>query len=68
MEFTLKQIAVHNSATSCWTAVNGNVYDLTPWISQHPGGDGAILSMCGLAHSAMGGFSFSLERGNARAS
>ncbi|MBI5230462.1 MAG: cytochrome b5 domain-containing protein [Candidatus Magasanikbacteria bacterium] len=50
--FTLEQIAVHNSATRCWTAVNGNVYDLTQWISQHPGGDTAILSMCGLDSSA----------------
>lgn len=37
----------HNSSTSCWTVVNGSVYDLTKWINNHPGGEGAILSLCG---------------------
>jgi cytochrome b involved in lipid metabolism len=27
--------------------VRSNVYDLTSWIDQHPGGAEAILSMCG---------------------
>jgi cytochrome b involved in lipid metabolism len=45
--YTLAQVAKHNSATSCWTAINGNVYDLTDWISQHPGGESAILTICG---------------------
>jgi cytochrome b involved in lipid metabolism len=27
--------------------VNGWVYDLTSWISQHPGGQKAVLSICG---------------------
>lgn len=45
---TLAQIATHNSRTSCWSAVNGGVYDLTSWIPNHPGGEGAILSLCGI--------------------
>lgn len=48
----MKKIRKHNSATSCWTAINGNVYDLTRWIAQHPGGQGAILSICGKNGSA----------------
>jgi cytochrome b involved in lipid metabolism len=28
--------------------INGNVYDLTAWINSHPGGSGAILSLCGI--------------------
>lgn len=50
--YTLKQIAQHNSAANCWSAVNGGVYDLTSWIKQHPGGSAAILSMCGIDASA----------------
>ncbi len=46
--YTLAQVATHNSAASCWTTINGNVYDLTQWIGQHPGGEGAILSICGI--------------------
>jgi len=46
--YTLAQIATHNNASSCWTAVNGDVYDVTAWINQHPGGAQAILGMCGI--------------------
>jgi cytochrome b involved in lipid metabolism len=45
--YTLTQVSTHASATSCWTAIDGNVYDLTEWIGKHPGGERAILSICG---------------------
>jgi cytochrome b involved in lipid metabolism len=45
--YTLTQIAVHKDASSCWAAINGNVYDLTAWIPPHPGGSDAILGLCG---------------------
>lgn len=45
--YTWAQVATHNSSSSCWTVVNGAVYDLTSWISNHPGGEKAIRSMCG---------------------
>ena len=44
---TMAVVAEHNSATSCWTVIDGNVYDLTGWIPQHPGGERAIISLCG---------------------
>lgn len=45
--FTLSDVENHNSSTNCWTAVYGNVYDVTSFISQHPGGSRAIISLCG---------------------
>ena len=45
--YTLTQVATHNSANSCWSAVNGSVYDLTNWVNAHPGGKAAILMICG---------------------
>lgn len=45
--YTAVQVALHASAADCWTIVNGNVYNLTSWISRHPGGERAILQMCG---------------------
>lgn len=45
--YTLADVAKHNSVQSCWTAVRGSVYDVTSWISRHPGGSEAILSLCG---------------------
>jgi len=50
--YTIAQVASHNSGASCWTAISGNVYDLTAWISQHPGGSQAILSLCGVDGTA----------------
>ena len=45
----LLEVAKHNTATDCWTAINGNVYDITPYIKMgvHPGGD-KILQACGI--------------------
>ncbi len=45
--YTMSDIATHAIASSCWTAVNGSVYDVTSWINKHPGGSRAILGMCG---------------------
>lgn len=45
--FTLDQVATHNTEADCYSAINGNVYNLTAWINKHPGGDRAILSICG---------------------
>lgn len=44
---TMAQVAEHNSRTSCWTTIFGSVYDLTAWIPNHPGGEQAILYLCG---------------------
>lgn len=46
--YTLKQVAVNDNAASCWSAIDGFVYDLTRWISSHPGGAARILSLCGI--------------------
>jgi cytochrome b involved in lipid metabolism len=45
--FTLADVAAHNTQASCYTAIRGNVYDLTDWIRNHPGGPGAIVGICG---------------------
>lgn len=45
---TLEQVAMHNTRESCWSAINGVVYDLTSWIPNHPGGEKRILNLCGI--------------------
>ena len=47
-EYTLDQVATHNSSGDCWTAIQGKVYDLTDWEDQHPGGAARIQSLCGI--------------------
>lgn len=45
--YTMADLKKANSRAKCWSAINGNVYDLTPWISSHPGGAAAITFLCG---------------------
>lgn len=45
--FTMTEVALHADTTSCYSVVNGSVYDLTTWILKHPGGERAIKSICG---------------------
>ncbi len=45
--YKMSDVALHKDSSSCWTTINGDVYDLTTWIAQHPGGEQAILSICG---------------------
>jgi len=45
--YTMTQVRANNTSRSCWAVIDGVVYDLTKWISNHPGGSGAILFLCG---------------------
>jgi uncharacterized membrane protein len=45
--YTLADLKKHATAKSCWSAINGNVYDLTKWINRHPGGASVIKGLCG---------------------
>ena len=45
--FTAAQVAQNSDASSCWASVDGSVYDLTEWISEHPGGSREIEALCG---------------------
>lgn len=45
--YTMAQVKANKSASKCWSVINEKVYDLTAWINAHPGGAGAIISLCG---------------------
>jgi cytochrome b involved in lipid metabolism len=51
--YTMSDVSKHNNQNDCWTTVNGKVYEVTKWISEHPGGAKAIISMCGIDGSAL---------------
>lgn len=44
---TSEQLAQHNSSQSCWVAIRGQVYDVTQYLTSHPGGLAAILRWAG---------------------
>ena len=45
--FTAEDVAVHNTRSSCWVSRNGKVYDVSPFLADHPGGDDLILNYAG---------------------
>lgn len=45
--FSMADVEIHKDESSCWAVVNNKVYDLTSWISKHPGGSEKILDICG---------------------
>ena len=61
--YTMADIQSHNTQENCWSAINGDVYDLTTWVSRHPGGSKAIIKLCG----ADGSSSFERQHGRSSA-
>merc|ERR1711972_553747 len=45
--YTLEEVAKHTSKSDCWVVVNGEVLDVTKFLSEHPGGELAILTFAG---------------------
>ncbi|KAI8843019.1 Oxidoreductase, molybdopterin-binding domain-containing protein [Chytridium lagenaria] len=42
-EFTMEELSKHTTDDDCWIVVNGNVYDCTEFMEDHPGGASSIL-------------------------
>ncbi|KAH8828420.1 hypothetical protein DL96DRAFT_1709707 [Flagelloscypha sp. PMI_526] len=46
-----KEVSTHNTRESCWIIVHGNAYDVTEFLSDHPGGAKIILKVLALTPS-----------------
>ncbi|KAA0166866.1 hypothetical protein FNF31_01241 [Cafeteria roenbergensis] len=46
--FSLEEVAKHSSPDDCWLVAHGIVYDVTEYISRHPGGTKAITRHGGM--------------------
>lgn len=42
-----RELAKHNSAFDCWAAVDGKVYDFSPWTGNHPNAQQSMVKNCG---------------------
>lgn len=51
-QITMNDVIQHADQNSCWVVIDNNVYDVTSYVSQHPGGD-MILSGCGKDATSM---------------
>lgn len=45
--YTSEQVAAHNSTSNCWLIINNNVYDVSSFLGDHPGGASTIIPYCG---------------------
>ncbi|KAK0583304.1 hypothetical protein LWI29_035553 [Acer saccharum] len=39
-----QEVKKHNDRTDCWLIISGKVYDVTPFLEDHPGGDEVMLA------------------------
>lgn len=48
IEYSLEEVAAHNTESDCWQVIDGVVYDFTSYLAseEHPGG-GAMIKDCG---------------------
>ncbi len=46
--FSLDQVSKHNSRSNLWIIIEGNVYDCTRFLDEHPGGEEVILELAGM--------------------
>lgn len=46
-EYTLEDVQAHTSKTSCWIILHNDVYDVTQWLQDHPGGNEILLEAAG---------------------
>ncbi|HMT01155.1 MAG TPA: cytochrome b5-like heme/steroid binding domain-containing protein [Candidatus Absconditabacterales bacterium] len=51
--YSLEIVALHSGSSSCWSVIDGKVYNFTDWVGKHPGGERAILKICGKDGSMM---------------
>lgn len=47
-QYTVEEVARHNKKDDAWLIYNGQVLDITKWISHHPGGEQTIYRFAGM--------------------
>merc|ERR1712139_649072 len=45
--YSMAEVAKHTTKSDCWVVVSGQVLNVTSFLSQHPGGELAILTFAG---------------------
>ena len=46
-QYTKEEVSLHNTKEDCWIIINNGVYDVTEFLSIHPGGDSILASQGG---------------------
>jgi cytochrome b involved in lipid metabolism len=45
--YSLVQVAEHNQKKSSWLIIHDNVYDVTKFLEEHPGGEEVLIEQSG---------------------
>lgn len=45
--YSVSEIAKHNKEQDLWIVLHGNVYDVTPFVDEHPGGVDTLKDVAG---------------------
>ncbi|XP_055858918.1 cytochrome b5 [Episyrphus balteatus] len=45
--FTRADVTKHNSNKDCWLIIHNNIYDVTSFLNEHPGGEEVLLEQAG---------------------
>ncbi|XP_014880903.1 cytochrome b5 reductase 4 isoform X3 [Poecilia latipinna] len=48
MEVTQDELQKHNKREDCWTCIRGMVYNVTPYMDYHPGGEEELMKAAGI--------------------
>jgi len=46
-QYSLAEVAQHNSNKSVWFVIHNNIYDVTEFLNEHPGGEEVLLEQGG---------------------
>lgn len=47
-QFTATQVATHKSRRDLWVIIHGKVYNISKFVSEHPGGEDILLEHAGI--------------------
>lgn len=45
--YSKEEVAKHTEPEDLWMVISGRVYNLTPFLEEHPGGDGVLMDNAG---------------------
>ncbi|KAM0858581.1 hypothetical protein ACQ4PT_047749 [Festuca glaucescens] len=45
--YSFQEVAQHADRKDCWLFIHGKVYDVTPFMDEHPGGEDVLLACTG---------------------